>query len=75
MTPTVIKLETVVPPGGDVSLPTLATQECQADKAPLCMSRELRNLSTYTKLGLSEPVEQPIEDIPVNQPRALSERR
>ena len=75
MTPTVINLDTVVSSGSDVSPPALDTQERNADKAPLCMSRELRNLRTYNKPGLSEPAEQPIEDIPVNQPRTLRERR
>ena len=75
MTPTVINLETVVPSGSDVSPPALATQERHADKAPLRISRELHNLCTYNKSGPSEPVEQPIEDIPVNQPRTLPERR
>ena len=75
MTPTVINLDTVVPSGSDISPPALATQERHADKAPLRMSRELRNLRTYNKPGLSEPAEQPIEDIPVNQPRTLRERR
>ena len=75
MTPTVIDMDTVVPSGSDVSPPGLATQERHADKAPPHMSRELRNLRTYNKPGLSEPAEQPIEDIPINQPRTLRERR